>query len=64
MAGFNCEHCDKTFGQKGNLNVHINTIHLKQKNFSCEHCDFTSGRKDYLKIHINTIHLKQKSFKM
>jgi len=63
MTEFNCEHCDKTFGQKGNLNVHINTIHLKQKNFKCDQCEYICGRKGNLNIHINTIHLKKRNFK-
>jgi uncharacterized C2H2 Zn-finger protein len=62
MTEFNCEHCDKTFGQKGNLKRHINTVHLKQQNFSCEQCDYTCGEKGSLKIHINAVHLKQKNF--
>jgi len=63
MTKFNCEHCDKTFGQKGNLNVHINTIHLKQKNYKCDHCNESFGQKQNLNTHINTIHLKQKNYK-
>jgi len=62
MAEFNCDHCDKTFGMKGNLKRHINTVHLKQRNFKCEHCDKAYGLKGDLNIHINTIHLKQKNF--
>jgi len=54
MTQFNCDHCDKTFGQKGTLNRHINTVHLKQKNFKCEQCEYTCGQKDHLKKHINT----------
>ena len=33
MAEFNCEHCDKTFGRKGDLKRHINTIHFKTEEF-------------------------------
>jgi hypothetical protein len=63
MTEFNCEHCDKTFGMKGNLNVHINTVHLKKRNFKCEHCECTFGVKVNLNTHINTVHLKQQNFK-
>jgi len=63
MTKFNCEHCDKTFGHKGNLNVHINTIHLKQQNYKCEHCESAFGYKGDLNRHINTVHLKQKNYK-
>ena len=62
MTRFNCEHCDKTFGHKGDLKRHINIVHLKQKNFICGLCEYTFGQKDHLKTHINTVHLKQKNF--
>jgi uncharacterized C2H2 Zn-finger protein len=62
MTKFNCEYCDKTFGQKGDLKRHINTVHLKQKNYKCDHCNESFGKKSNLKRHINTIHLKQKNF--
>jgi len=63
MAEFNCEHCDKTFGMKGTLKTHINTVHLKKRNFKCEHCECTFGQKGHLKTHINTVHLKKRNFK-
>ena len=63
MTEFNCEICDKTFGEKGHLNRHINTVHLKKRNFKCDQCDKTFGQKNDLKTHINTVHLKQRNFK-
>ena len=63
MTKFNCEHCDKTFGQKGNLKRHINTVHLKKRNFKCEHCNESFGLKHHMNTHINTVHLKQKNYK-
>jgi DNA-directed RNA polymerase subunit RPC12/RpoP len=63
MTKFNCEQCDKTYGLKGDLNRHINTVHLKQKNYKCDHCNESFGHKGTLNVHINTVHLKQKNYK-
>jgi len=58
---FKCHLCDRNFTQKGNLQTHINGVHLKVK-FNCEFCDSQSTTKDHLKTHINTVHLKLKPF--
>ena len=59
---FNCEICNKTFGRKGNLNVHFKTVHLKQKPYKCDHCDKSFGEKSHLNVHVKLIHLKLKPY--
>ena len=35
-----CPHCESKFSQNGDLNRHINAIHLKQQNYKCGKCDY------------------------
>ena len=44
----------KKFGQKPDLNRHLETVHEKQKNYKCEFCDKSFGRKENLNRHIET----------
>ncbi|XP_039761241.1 zinc finger protein 431-like isoform X2 [Pararge aegeria] len=34
-----CEHCDKRFGIKRDLERHLNRVHLKRKPYQCDRCD-------------------------
>jgi len=58
---FKCHLCDRNFTQKGNLQTHINSVHLKVK-FNCEFCDYESTQKGNLERHIHAVHLKLKPF--
>ena len=58
---YKCDRCNKSYTQRGHLNVHIKSVHLKVK-FNCEFCDYQSTTKSSLKKHINTVHLKLKPF--
>ena len=60
-----CEECGEAFGQKGNLTIHMNTIHnhLKLKPHKCEECGQSFSQKGNLTKHINTVHLKLKPHK-
>ena len=55
---FTCEYCDKEFGQRGTMNRHINTLHLKTKDFKCGQCEKEFGQKRHLQTHIQAIHLR------
>ena len=48
---FKCEHCSKSFTEKGHLKCHFNEVHLKLKKFKCEQCGRGFGRKSSLKTH-------------
>jgi KRAB domain-containing zinc finger protein len=60
---FKCDHCDKAFGQKQHLNMHINSIHKKIKKFWCDLCDYSSYQRVHMEQHSNIVHLKKKEFK-
>lgn len=55
LEKFFCEHCGKSFSEKGNLNTHLQR-HTGVKQFECEEC----GRKEYskhlLKLHVRIKH--------
>jgi len=44
--------------KKGNLQTHINTVHLKLKPFQCIECDQSFGQNGSLKQHIDSVHKK------
>ena len=55
--------CDASFSQKGNLNVHIASVHEEMKPFKCKICDASFSHKATLlshkatlKRHIESVH--------
>ena len=58
-----CESCGNKFRKKGNLNVHIKTVHENVKKHKCGSCDKSFGHKETLKNHVNIIHENMKAFK-
>ena len=53
---FKCNICDASFPQKGNLNVHIESVHEEMKPFKYKICDASFSRKATLKKHIESVH--------
>ena len=48
---FICSYCAKVFKKKGNLNLHVDTIHEKSEGkFVCSLCEKRFPRKDYLEV--------------
>ena len=39
VKDFQCQICDKVFGQHGNLKRHETAVHEGKKDFKCEICD-------------------------
>ncbi|XP_055711458.1 zinc finger protein 99-like [Phlebotomus papatasi] len=48
---YQCPHCDSIFMQKGGLQSHINSVHLRDKPFICEKCGKGFGTKGALISH-------------
>ena len=42
---FQCEHCKKSFYQKGNMKTHVKTVHSKEKPYECEKCGKSFAQK-------------------
>ena len=59
---FKCDFCDKSYGQKSHLNVHIKTIHQKRI-FKCDLCLQEFGYGNSLKLHIDKVHKGVKNYK-
>ena len=58
-----CELCQYYSSHRGNLNVHIASVHEGKKPFKCEFCNHTCSQKGHLKTHIASVHERKKPFK-
>ena len=56
----NCTQCDMVLASKYSLNMHIETIHLRQKKYHCSLCEYRTGHPSSLKSHIENVHDKLK----
>lgn len=55
--------CDKCFGRKGNLNMHMRTVHSVSgiKPHKCMQCDKCFAQKGHLYIHLRSVHCSIKA---
>ena len=53
----NCQHCGKSFRDKGLLKSH-ERIHTEEKPFGCSFCEKKYKTKESLRVHIQSIHEK------
>ena len=58
---YNCDKCDKTFSQKGNLKIHY-LVHTGEKPFKCDICEQSFTSNENLQSHRRT-HTGDKPFK-
>jgi uncharacterized C2H2 Zn-finger protein len=58
---YHCDHCDKVFSQKANLNKHVNSVHKKLTRYQCDHRDKVFSRKCNLQTHVNSRHGPKKT---
>lgn len=57
VSKLKCDHCDKSFGRRKNLNQHIARIHKAQR-YKCNVCDALLSSGFRLK-HLSSIHKKK-----
>lgn len=57
-----CGVCGRCFGEKGNMNKHHRTVHLRQRKHSCVQCGRTFAFLDGLNRHISMVHLDRRPF--
>jgi KRAB domain-containing zinc finger protein len=53
---FQCDSCDKAFGQNAHLQTHINAIHKNIKRFACDLCDYSSYHRTDVENHSKAVH--------
>lgn len=58
----NCHICDVSSKNKSALNLHVNTVHFKQRRHHCKSCCKTFGRVSHLKDHEAGHLVKEKNF--
>lgn len=59
-----CEVCGARFSQRGGVNSHVRTVHLKEKRFQCEveGCDRVFGHRGDATRHVRSFHEGLKPF--
>ena len=54
---------NNSHSQKGNVKIHIDSVHAGNKPHKCTICDYFFSQKRYLKQHIESVHEGKKPFK-
>ena len=57
-----CPACHKIFSSKGNLKIHIETVHEGKKSFNCSLCNTQLSSKRNLENHVAGVHEGKKPF--
>ncbi|CAL4060584.1 unnamed protein product [Meganyctiphanes norvegica] len=57
---YHCSYCDKAYGSKGPLKIHLKEQHIGEKQFQCNQCDKAFIQHGKLKIHIMRVHTGEK----
>mmetsp|Transcript_6385 Transcript_6385/g.19308 ORF Transcript_6385/g.19308 Transcript_6385/m.19308 type:complete len:194 (-) Transcript_6385:129-710(-) len=60
---FFCTRCLTGFSTKGNLNVHLRTVHFKTYNFKCSCCERQFSTKASLIRHLKMVHYGERPFR-
>ena len=53
-----CPDCGRTFTQRGQLNLHIRSIHHGIRQHHCNFCEYKATTKFNLKVHLKSRHLE------
>ncbi len=59
---FDCQLCGKSFKQTGNLNQHVQKVHLKILPYACNLCDYRTAYQSMLEDHVNAVHPSSEEF--
>ncbi len=62
-GGYPCSLCDSQLSSKHNLQVHIKSVHIRDRIYSCEHCGKTSYSQSAIRIHRSRHHGNGKACK-
>lgn len=57
-----CDYCLRTFGQVGNLNKHVRTVHFGLRPYTCQECGKSFSQKSVEQNHFRAVHLREKPF--
>ena len=52
-----CNHCDKQFKRKKDLNRHMREMHGSTE-YHCPHCDYVSCIQSMLDVHVKDVHTR------
>jgi KRAB domain-containing zinc finger protein len=58
---YQCKQCQTSFSQKGNLDKHIEMIHVGLAKFGCPHCNKYFTKKFNLQVHLRNVAMKLQS---
>ena len=56
---FKCDICHSNFTRKGNLSIHMSSVHEGKKPFECNFCGHSFSKKNKMKHHIESVHEKK-----
>jgi ribosomal protein L37AE/L43A len=59
---FKCDLCEKDFGHRQSLKIHVTSFHENIKAFECRLCSKKFEGKTGLTNHMNFIHEKERKF--
>ncbi len=51
-----CDYCDRTFENIGDLKIHVKARHFGKKPVSCKDCDFKSTSRSSMQAHVKRKH--------
>ena len=59
LKPYKCGKCDKSFGERRNLNVHVEAVHVNLKVHKCQICDKSFSTNHHLITHKSNVHTRK-----
>jgi uncharacterized Zn-finger protein len=66
IKAFKCNHCNKSFSRKENIESHDRLVHgviKPSQRYTCNECKTSYEQKEQIESHINSVHLKERPYK-